>query len=70
MFGTELAHSSSGDVAYEDGKQAGLEGKTASVPLEFANTATGQRWLAGWHDGQMHIQKGIKPLNASAPTEL
>jgi ribosome modulation factor len=39
------------DRAYDEGKTAGLLGKDPKPPYSEASPA-GQRWLAGWHEGQ------------------
>ncbi len=52
------------DRAYEAGKLAGLEGKSASPPHD-ASTPQGQSWLTGHADGQAVLAKGFKPLPPS-----
>ncbi len=48
------------DRVYEDGKQAGAEGKDPIAPAHFASQAS--RWLEGWHAGQSINVSGIKEL--------
>lgn len=50
--------------AYEAGKTAGLDGKTASPPHD-ASTPQGQAWLRGHADGQAVLTSGFKPLPAN-----
>jgi ribosome modulation factor len=49
------------DRAFESGKTAGLEGKSASPPHD-ASTDQGQAWLRGYGDGQAILASGFKPL--------
>ena len=60
------------DRAYEEGKSAGIEGKRLEPPHD-ASTPQGQKWIAGWHDGQAVLASGFKPVEPkgmpSAPVE-
>lgn len=58
------------DAAFDDGKQAALEGRTATPPDHFAAQELSQRWLAGYHEAQEGMVKaGIKPLEESPATD-
>lgn len=51
------------DSVFNDGKKAGLSGLKCEPPHD-AGSVHGQKWIAGWHDGQAALAKGgIKPLD-------
>jgi hypothetical protein len=46
------------DRAYEEGKTAGLEGRTMSTSRFAPGSPANERWITGWHDGQEIITRG------------
>jgi ribosome modulation factor len=61
------------EQAFEEGRQAGLAGKNCD-PLHGAETDLGQRWIAGWHEGQRIMREDLETAmtkrNAAASDEL
>lgn len=55
----EFDRTPSVDKAYEEGKQAGLEGKDARPPVGMGQAQV-QKWMEGWHEGQRIVMGGIK----------
>lgn len=59
------------DRAFEEGKAAGLLGKSPTAPYD--GTA-GQNWLQGWHEGQRimreDLQSAMEKRNAAKGDEL
>lgn len=52
------------EAAFEDGKQAAMEGKTGTPPSQFSAGDLAQSWIAGYHVGQEErVKAGIKPLD-------
>lgn len=49
------------DVAYDNGKAAGMAGATAQPPHD-PSVPQYQRWLEGWHDGQDILASAFKKL--------
>ena len=55
------------DAAFADGKQSGVEGKSAEVPGQFSSADLSNAWMEGWHAGQAHVHKGFKPIDDDKP---
>lgn len=54
------------DRAGAEGKKAGLAGDPCKPPYDGE---AGQKWIAGWHDGQaVKVMEGIKPLDPNQGT--
>lgn len=49
------------DIAYDNGKAAGMAGATAQPPHD-PSVPQYQRWLEGWHDGQEILASAFKKL--------
>lgn len=49
------------DIAYDQGKSAGMAGVTAQPPYD-TSVPQYQRWLEGWHDGQEILASAFKKL--------
>lgn len=45
--------------AYEEGIAAGLQGKDPTPPYD-ETSGPGQRWLAGWHEGQRQMREELQ----------
>lgn len=59
-----------GQAAYEDGKQAAMEGKTGTPPGQFSGQELAQKWMDGYHAGQeLVVKSGIKPLETAPSTQ-
>ena len=57
------------ESAYDAGKQAAMEHKSASPPHD-PSTPQYERWLKGFHDEQgRQVREGIKPLNGDGTLE-
>ncbi|MEO3387346.1 hypothetical protein [Mesorhizobium sp. CAU 1741] len=56
------------EKAFDAGKVAGLQGKNCEPPYD-AGSEAGQRWIAGWHEGQRimrdELQSAMEKVNAS-----
>jgi hypothetical protein len=53
------------DRAYDEGKQAHMEGKRAAPPYD-PSVPQHAKWLEGYHSAQSAALKGIKPLEDAA----
>jgi len=63
LFSDEPDRTPSVDKAYEDGKIAGMEGRTCSPPSHLGQEQN-QQWIRGWGDGQELLAvKGFSPLS-------
>lgn len=49
------------DVAYDQGKAAGMAGETCKPPHD-PSVPQYQRWMEGWHDGQEILASAFKKL--------
>lgn len=47
------------EQAFEEGRQAGLAGKNCDPPHSM-ETELGQRWIAGWHEGQRIMREDLE----------
>jgi len=58
---------------FDEGKQAGLEGRNPEPPYG-ADSADGQTWLRGWHEGQRimreDLERAMEKKNRAAKDEL
>jgi ribosome modulation factor/uncharacterized protein (UPF0335 family) len=66
LFSDEPDRTPSVDKAYEDGKIAGMEGRSCEPPTHLGQEQN-QSWIRGWGDGQELLAvKGFSPLSDAA----
>lgn len=54
------------DIAYDNGKNAGMSGEIAKPPHD-PSMPQYQRWMEGWHDGQEILLSALGKLPADPP---
>jgi ribosome modulation factor len=60
----EIDRTPSVDAAYEAGKVAGAEGKSANSPHPLG-TEQNESWMKGWHEAQQTLASGFKKLETA-----
>lgn len=63
LLGDGIDRTPSVEKAFSEGRVAGMAGDTCTVPEKYGpGSEQGQRWMAGWHEGQAVLSKGFQPL--------